>query len=63
MTKHLLRAIQEGSSSKVKKALRDHNVSSKDDNGRTPLHLAAEEGQLSIVRLLLTKRVQINKTI
>lgn len=59
MSKHLLRAIQEGSSSKVRKALRDHNVSSKDDNGRTPLHLAAEEGQLSIVRLLISKKVQL----
>lgn len=58
MSKPLVRAILDGSTSKVKRALKDHSgLSKKDENGRMALHYAAEEGQPSIVRLLISKKV------
>lgn len=57
--RQLFKAIQDGSSSKVKRAIRDHpsSISATDESGKTPLHLAVEEGQQTAVKILLTKRV------
>ena len=61
MSKQLVRAILEGSTNKVKKLIRDPNsINKKDENGRTALHYAAEEGQQTIVKLLLAKKVLLS---
>jgi TonB family protein len=55
-------AAKEGNLAKVK-ALLKHNrkmVSSKDNNGSTPLHLAAWNGHKDIVELLLANKADVN---
>jgi S1-C subfamily serine protease len=55
-------AIQKDSLEKIRTLLK-HNpglISSKDIEGQTPLHIAAAIGRTSVVKLLLTKKVQVN---
>ncbi|MGD0663330.1 MAG: ankyrin repeat domain-containing protein [Syntrophorhabdales bacterium] len=55
-------AVRDGDAAKVKVLLKsDPNlVHSRDSNGRTPLHLAAQEGNKGIAELLLTSKADIN---
>lgn len=36
------------------------DVGLKDENGRTPLHLAAGEGHIEVIKLLISKGANIN---
>jgi len=63
MKSNVITAIKRGSVREVRKALRndaDNASSAKDDDEKTPLHHAAEEGNAQIVKALLTKKVDIN---
>jgi ankyrin repeat protein len=57
---NVITAIKRGSVSEVRKALRsdrDNASTAKDDEEKTPLHHAAEEGNVQIVKALLAKKV------
>jgi ankyrin repeat protein len=55
-------AARAGDLAKVKALLNDNPklVFSKDDNGTTPLHLAAHEGRKDVAELLLAKKADVN---
>lgn len=55
------RAIQEGNTEKVKRSWLDGlGVDVTDENGRTSLHVAVENAQLSVIELLLSADANIN---
>lgn len=57
----LWNAISEGNSEVAKYLLRQHDGDDADDKGFTLLHIAAERGQVDIMRLLLEKKTDVNK--
>ena len=57
---NLFKAIKNGNTAKVKELITRVSINDKNDEGKTPLHVAAQKGDLEIVNLLLNLEVDIN---
>ena len=56
----LIKAASVGCLAELQKLLKDHNVNECDYDSRYPLHLAAEEGHLDAVKLLVQRGASVN---
>jgi ankyrin repeat protein len=60
-TETLLYAIRAGDIEKVRELIAQHaDVNQRDENGWTPLHMAADKGELDIVKLLVANGADVN---
>jgi ankyrin repeat protein len=51
--------IKTGVTFDAKKVISSSNINSRDQDGQTPLHIASFEGNLTLVRYLISKKVNI----